>query len=232
MGAAGAVTAAAFLASSVIGTVGTKSAAVIDALRRSIARWANFPLRGDAFEALYRPVRENILSLMPEHWRDPASKQYLISGLVVAFPAVAFLAYYGVRLIGRLALPARSRRLLGAVLLGATLAPLSLNLVGWDSARWNAICLLASFGCVICLRLFFVPPVAETTGDGGATAGRLRLDGPLTLSLAGIAVVLGLCSSYPGFLFDGYTVEWFPFGAKLDAALDLLTGGAQSLPRM
>src|SRR5581483_11290280 len=208
--------------------LGTKSPATIRALQASIQRRADFPLRGDAFEALYRPVRENILSLMPEHWRDPDSQRYLVTGLVVAFPAIAFLAYFGVRQIGRLQLPAGARWVLRVALVGAALAPLLLNFVGWDSARWNAICVLAAFTCLLCLRLLVVARAAEPA--------RLRADDTLTLSLAGLAVVLGLVSTnYRGFLFDGYTVQWFPFeeqwGSFLDLIINLLRGGARHLPR-
>src|SRR5581483_1473688 len=196
--------------------LGTKSPATIRALQASIQRRADFPLRGDAFEALYRPVRENILSLMPEHWRDPDSQRYLVTGLVVAFPAIAFLAYFGVRQIGRLQLPAGARWVLRVAL------------VGGDSARWNAICVLAAFTCLLCLRLLVVARAAEPA--------RLRADDTLTLSLAGLAVVLGLVSTnYRGFLFDGYTVQWFPFeeqwGSFLDLIINLLRGGARHLPR-
>ncbi len=65
----------ALAASSVIGTAGTKSPDRIHALQASIQRYANFPLRGDGFEALYRPVRDNLRAphaLVLEQPREPA----------------------------------------------------------------------------------------------------------------------------------------------------------------
>jgi hypothetical protein len=67
----------------------------------------------------------------------------------------------------------------------------------------------------------------------GAEPSRFRVDGTLALALAGVAVVIGLVSTnYRGFLFDGYTVQWFPFEGQIDAAIELLKGGVRSLPRM
>jgi hypothetical protein len=211
----------AFATSTVVGLVGTREPAVIGRLQASIARQANFPLREDAFGALYRPVRDNLLSLMPWHWSHPAARTYLVTGLVVALPGLAFLIYYGVRLTGRLALGRGARLALATAFVGATLAPLSLNFVGWDSARWNAICFFDGFCGVATLRLFFP----------GAGAER-RLGDSLTLSLGAVAVVCGLCSNYVDFLFDGYLVQWYPFIGQLDGALELLRGHFRFIPRM
>lgn len=223
MAAAAGTVLIAFAASTVIGAVGTGSPTMIHALEESIARASNFPLRDDAFDALFRPVRENVLTLMPGHWRDPVSLRYLRTGLVVTFPTVAFLVYYGVRLIRRLALPVVTRWTLIATFVAATLGPLSLNLVGWDSARWNSIVVIAGFCCVACLRLFF-PPAADRPTER-------RVPGPLVVTLAAAAVVLGLCSTnYFGFLFDGYQVQWFPFDVQLDSLFELIRGHFTFMP--
>jgi hypothetical protein len=213
-----AAAAVALIASSAIGALGTKSPARIHLLQASIQQFANFPLRGDGFEALYRPVRDNLMILMPWHWSNPANQRYLVTGLVVAFPGLAVLCTYALRLIARLALPRLLRALLAALFLGATLCPLALNLVGWDSARWNAICFVAGFNGIAVLRLFFCAP-------GGAVGVRgPRVDDPLMLALAAAAIVFGLTSNYIGFLFDGYVVQWFPFDGQLRSLLELFEG--------
>jgi hypothetical protein len=236
MVAAAAAAASALVASALVSAFGTKSPAVIQALQSSIARTANFPLRGDAFQALYRPVREAATTVMPDHWRYPVNQRYLITGLVVAFPSIAFLTSYGVRLLRRLALGAATRRTLTAALLVAALAPLTLNFVGWDSARWSAISLVDSLLCVAVLRLFFPSSMSSPVSSSvsAARAGsptRSPLDSPLSLTLAAATVVLGLCSSnYTGFLFDGYLVKWFPFDTQLDSLLELLKGHFSFIP--
>jgi hypothetical protein len=216
-------TAAAFAASSLVSAVGTRPEAVTNALQASIARTANFPLRGDAFIALYRPITYNLFTLMPWHWGHPANRTFLITGLVAAFPGLAFFGYYGVRLIGRVDLGRAGRAILIAAFVGAMLAPLALNFVGWDAPRWNAISLIDAFLCVAALRLFFTARMPD--------GRRYRLDDPLTLSLAALAIVAGLCTNYLNFLFDGYAIQWFPFDGLLDGAVELLKGHFTFIPR-
>ncbi len=158
----------ALAASAVIGTLGTRSPERVHAMQASIQRYANFPLRGDGFEALYRPVRDNLLHLMPWHWSNPDNQAYLVRGIVASLPGLIALMAYGVRLVARLPLPRLPRLLLGALLLAATIAPQLLNFVGWDSARWNTICFVAAFSCIAALRLFFCGPNAVDVR--GATA--------------------------------------------------------------
>jgi hypothetical protein len=119
-------------------------------------------------------------------------------------------------------------------LLGATLAPLVLNLLGWDSARWNAICFVAAFNGVAALRLFFCAPGAAETMAAttpGAPAPPWRVDDPWMLTLAAAAIVFGLTSNYTGFLFDGYVVQWFPFDGQLRSLLELVRGNFHFMPR-
>jgi len=226
MAGAGAITALSLVASVAVGTLGSRDAAAIAALQSSMGAKVNFGLRGDAFAALVRSANENVMSLMPGFWRDAWNRQFLITGLVVTFPAVGFLIYYGVRLIRRFAddgVPAWTRRILIAVLVGASVVPELLNLVGWDSGRWNAACLLSAFIGVLCLRLFFTARSAQPA--------RHRLDDQLTLTLAGAATVVGLCgTNYAGYLFDGYTVQWFPFVDQLRDALEVVRHGLKRPP--
>ena len=215
----------ALAASSVIGTIGTKSPMTIHALQASIQRFANFPLRGDGFEALYRPVRDNLLLLMPWYWRNPDNQRYLTNGLFASLPGLIALSVYGVRLVVRLDLPRLARLVLGALLLVATFAPLLLNFVGWDSARWNAICFVAALSGIATLRLFFCAPGAK-----GSDARRYRIDDPWMITLAAAGIVCGLTSNYSAFLFDGYVVRWFPFDTQWRSLLELLHGNFTFLP--
>jgi hypothetical protein len=210
--------------SSLIGALGTRSPTRVHMLQASIARFANFPLRGDGFEALYRPVRENLLRLMPWYWSFPQNQRYLMSGLAVSLPGLVVSSVHALRLIARLALCRPVRALLATLYLVATFSPLSLNLVGWDAARWNAICFVAAFSGIAALRLFFV------TREGAGDVQRFRVDGPWMLTCAAAAIVVGLTANYVNFLFDGYVVQWFPFEAQLRALRELFQNHFTFIP--
>ena len=239
-GHAVAVAVIALAASSVIGTAGTKTPDRIHALQASIQRYANFPLRGDGFDALYRPVRENLVHLMPWFWSNPENQRYLMNGIAASTPGLVALMVYGVRLVARLPLPRLPRLLLGALLLGATLAPQLLNFAGWDSARWNTISFVAAFCSIATLRLFFVrPATARAPGvavevpvdvDVPVDVRRYRIDDPWAITLAAAGILCGLTTDYSRFLFDGYVVRWFPFDTQWRALLELLHGKFTFLP--
>jgi hypothetical protein len=213
-------------ASSLSGTLGTCSAERLQALQASIARHSNFPLRGDGFDALQRSLRENLLVILPRHWSNPDNRNYLITTLAVSLPGLAFLGSYGVRLLRRLGITKRARQILTISFLTAAVSPLLLNFIGWDSARWCAIAFMACFFCLASIRLFFVVPA--TTSDAAQTGH--RIDDRLTLTFAALAIVTGLCTSYQGYLFDGYAVQWFPFIGQFDSAIDLVKSGFKTIP--
>jgi hypothetical protein len=216
----------ALAASSVIGTIGNGNAEQLRALQESIARHANFPLRGDGFDAVQRTLRQNLLEVLPKHWSNPVNHTYLLTSLLASLPGLAFLASYGVRLLRRLGISRRARVFLTILLPTATIAPLLLNFIGWDSARWNAIAFMACFFCLASIRLFFLtPPTSDTTQGKGH-----RIEDRPTLTWAAIAIVAGLCTSYFGYLFDGYVVQGFPFVGQFTNALDVIKGGFTTIP--
>jgi hypothetical protein len=216
-----------FVASSIVGVVGTKPAEVTRELQASIAAVANFSLRTDAFEALSRPVRENLRVLMPWFWRNRDNQAYLVSGLWAVSPGILWLFAYGVLLIRRVPAALWERLLLGAVFFGATFGPLTLNFVGWDAARWNAICLLGSFLCIAALELFFAPRAPQNP----SLTPSLTLESPWLTTTAIVAIALGLSTNYERFLFDGYTVHWFPFEGQWRSAVELVRGNFTFMPR-
>jgi hypothetical protein len=220
----------AFAASSVIGTLGTKSPERVHALQASIQRYANFPLRDDGFEVLYRPVRDNLLHVMPGFWKDPDNQRYLVNGIAASLPGLVALLAYGLRLVARLPLPRLERLLLGALFLAAMLVPQLLNFVGWDSARWNTISFVAAFGCIATLRLFFVGPAAARALGTPADVRRYRIDDAWAITLAAVGILCGLTADYNRFLFDGYVVRWFPFDTQWRSLLELLHGHFSFVP--
>lgn len=222
----GLATAVAFIASSVVGSVGTRGPETTDALQSSIAAYADFPLRGDGFDTLNRTLKENFFEILPRHWSNPENRDYLITTLVTYFPALAFLAYYGLRLLRRLPLAKKGKVLLGVVFLTAALAPLLLNFIGWDSARWSTVSLMATFFCLASMRLFLVVPSATSAG----LAPGHRIDDKLTLTLAAVAIIAGLCTAYQGYLYDGFVVQWFPFRSQWETAIEVIRHGTRAIP--
>jgi hypothetical protein len=229
----------ALAASSVIGTLGTKNPERVHALQASIQRHANFPLRGDAFEVLFRSVREAFVHVMPWVWSNPENVRYLVVGILASLPGLVAILAYGVQVIARLPLPRLQRLLLGALLVGTALGPLLLNFVGWDSARWNAICFVAAFNGMATIRLFFCAPSSSlaqpslagaSAQPGAGDVRRFRIDNPWMLVLAAAAIVCGLTADYSHFLFDGYVVRWFPFDTQWRALLELVHGNFGFIP--
>ena len=129
---------------------------------------------------------------MPWFWKNPDNQRYLVDGLLASLPGLVALSAYGVRLIARLPLVLLPRLLLGALFLGATIAPQLLNFVGWDSARWNTISFFAAFCCIAALRLRFPPRAA-------ADPRRYRIEDPWAITLAAAGIVAGLTADYPSF---------------------------------
>ena len=243
-------------ASAIVSAFGTKSPATILALQSQIGRFANFPLRGDAFEALYHTTREVALTAIPTHWSREDTRTLLMTSVLAVLPGLAFLLWYGVRLIRRLPLARGTRRLLVATFIAATLAPELLHFLGWDSPRWNAITVIVAFCCVAALRLFFFAGQEGQQGQQGQQGkegqegqegkeGKEGMPGvagagavpppptvePLTLTLAALAIVIGLTTSYRDFLFDGYVVRWFPFDDRWAAAAEVIRSHFTYIPR-
>lgn len=206
-----------------VSAAGTCSPATAEALQLGLGRAANFPLRADAFEALARPMGEALVRQVA-WWRAPDHRAGIARAFVVSLPPLVCFLHYMVCFIRRLELGRGSGRLLLALAIGATLAPLSLILVGWDMARWHAISVTTGFACVLVLRLSFRP--APERADESP-----RVDGPLAVTLGAVALILGLASGYDGFLFDDRVVQWFPFEDQLGAFLRLLArGGFRFVP--
>jgi hypothetical protein len=201
-----------------VGLLGTRSPARIQALAQSVAPRVDFPLRGDAFDVLHCSLAENLLRLMPYHWSQPGTIEALVRTTATAAPGILFLLAYGVHLLGAMVPDPRWRRLLVAAFVVAVLSPHALNVIGWDTGRWNSISLWAAWLCVACMHLV-LPPASPS--PSALT--------PWLWAAGLVALVLGLCSSTE--LFDGYVVQWFPFDGQWRSALELWRGHFHFIPR-
>jgi hypothetical protein len=214
--------AAGLIASVAINAVGTRSPETIKALQLSMEKVAKFPLRGDAFEALARPIRENLFSLMPGHWRQSEPQGYLIRSFIVVLPGLVFLIYYGLALIGRTSVPKMARLVMRISFLAACLAPLSLHFVGWDAARWDTICVICAFCCIASMKISF------SVEAGGLALEKTRPSSRLGVTLALVVIALGIGSN--NFLFDDVTVQFFPFDRQFDFLIQWIKNGFTYLP--
>ena len=95
--------------------------------------------------------------------------------------------------------------------------------LGWDSPRWNAASTIAALHCVLALTL-----LRDRRGVPGGPGVRLS-SGQITWGIG--ACALGLCTDYPGFLFDGYQIRWFPFHDSIDSILEIFKGDFTFRPR-
>jgi hypothetical protein len=198
---AGLVLLFAFVLSGVVSTLGTRDDATIAKLQAALVAKVDFGLRPDAFAALSRSSAENLSSLMPGYWKHNPQARIAPKSWLAALPSVLFLLRYGACLIS--SVPARNwwRWLLGLSLATTVMAPQTLNFVGWDWNRWNAISLLGCFCCIIAVRLYF-------PSNSPAKASSTSM-----LTAAVIACSLSLAADTP--LFDMFEVQFFPFDEQI-----------------
>jgi hypothetical protein len=99
----------------------------------------------------------------------------------------------------------------------ASLAPQLMNFVGWDWQRWNSASMLCALACIVGFQLF-LPRTKLAQLPGWVIA--------IGFALAAI----GLGSTYP--LFDGFTVELFPFERHVVFIKQWIAGGFTHRPAL
>jgi hypothetical protein len=181
--------------SGVVSTVGGENKERVLALKAYIEQRADYGLRPDLFEALYRSSKENLFELMPWYWRVDRPLPLIYKSCLSVLPSFAFLIAYGLHSILRLVVSKLTRWILAVSFVGACVAPLALNFVGWDWNRWNGIAVMASFGAVLTLKLFLPSP--------------RRRSSLVLATLGAMAVAISLASDTV--LFDETKVQFFPF---------------------
>jgi hypothetical protein len=179
---------------------GSISATQADELTQSIARKADYPLDPEVLKVLSLTPRKD-LEIMMSVWRRPTFLLGQIEGILLFVPTAAVLSWATLLLLRRW-MPGKQRWLYAAVLL-ATLAPLSLHLVGWDKNRWDELLSLNAF-----LLLLLVSRLAD-----GVT---IQL--PVRLRRACLVLMLLNMASGGGML-DNRTIRPFPFLRNPDAAV-------------
>jgi hypothetical protein len=174
------------------------SAAQTEQLRQSIARSIDGPLNAEVLKGILITPRED-LELMKSVWIQPTFLPGLLESLLLFVPSAAVLSWATLLLLRRW-MPGKHRWLYAGVLL-ATLAPLSLNLMGWDKSRWNELLSLNAF-----LLLLMVSRLV-----GGEP---VRL--PVWLRRACLLMML-LNMATGGGMLDNLHIRPFPFMRSPDA---------------
>jgi hypothetical protein len=171
---------------------GSISVAQTDQLSQSIVRRADRPMDAEVLKVLPRTSREN-LEIMKSVWRRPTYIPAQGESILLFGPAAAVLSWATLLLLRRWR-PGKHRWLYAGVLL-ATLAPLSLHLVGWDKSRWNEL---------LCLNAFLLLLLVSRQLGGQA----VQL--PVRLRRACLLVML-LNMATGGGLMGGLHIRPFPF---------------------
>jgi hypothetical protein len=136
------------------GSLTESSAQVLEATARVRA---DHPLSHEVFKIAPRTAAEN-LQIMESVWRRRTFFPAQLESFLIFGPS-AFVLSWGTLLLLRTWRPKDYRWIYAGVVV-ATLAPLSLNLVGWDKNRWNQlVCFNAFVLLLLICRLFARGPV-------------------------------------------------------------------------
>jgi hypothetical protein len=179
---------------------GSISAAQTEQLSQSIARTANRPVNAEMLKVLPRTAREN-MEIMQTVWRRPTYLPAQVESLLLFGPTTVVLSWATLLLLRRW-MPGRYRWLYAGVLL-ATLAPLSLHLLGWDKNRWNELLCLNAFLLLLMVSKLVVGEPARL---------------PLWLRRACLLVMLLNMASGGGMLDDSH-MRPFPFMRSPDVVV-------------
>ncbi len=152
----------------------------------------DFPLRSDVFDVLTFSLRHN-LSLM---WRMYAHSYWWwaeqLFSLCVFGPVLFLLIRRCFRTLDSADRPATFIR---AAVLIATFAPLGMHLLGWDQVRWNTLCVLDGYLCLLLINMRF-----KLANPGVSNAEK---------NFAILVIALNLASGYG--LTDFITIKSYPF---------------------
>jgi hypothetical protein len=189
----------------------TLSQAATDGMYQSLQRYADYPLRRDAFDVLIRDVSAN-MAITASKWHEPFFVTAAVTSVPVVFPGIAFMLW-----LTHSALKFQGR---GAALVVfayvASLSPLALHLFGWDGVRWNTLAITTSF------LVFLAVATATPRSSAQPTPPISRY--PLLFPACVFLVLFNLGTSVT--LFDGFEVQSFPFRNHVAYLRDLWSGHA------
>ena len=169
----------------------TLSATKVAALEASVRTQARFPVRHDFFVVLNRSFADNLHLMVTSFYSDP---DWWISQVasIFFFAPLVLLLWLAIRRILAVAGFGHTRLLRWSAA-AASLAPLSLHLMGFDSVRWNCLVGLSTYLVLLTLcRHLPGPAVPPTNGFRNACVLAIAL----ALSSSG-SLIAGHLYSYP-----------------------------------
>lgn len=170
--------------------------AVLNPFQTEIAARVDFPLKREVFDILARSVRQNSSSVAL-HMHHAAWRQELVGSAAALLPLFALALVWMRRLTLAYgdAFGTHARKILWIAVLLSSSTPLLMYLVGWDCARWNVSCLLATYLTFLLLS---------------RTLPRDTV--PFRLADRNAAILLLAINMASGAgLFDGFQIHPFPF---------------------
>lgn len=189
------------------------SEASATALYESLQARADYPLKRTTFlHALTRSHGDQV-NILLNVWSYPATLRFAVNCWIVTLPTIAYLLH---GTLVNLAHQGRSRAVQGMAVI-ASLAPLSLHVVGWDFNRWTTLAITTSLLVFVVTTMSF-----HTQVDTFPSISRRRV-------FAAIALIgINVGESIP--LFGGYIVENFPYPRLVQNTIDIIAGKATFPP--
>lgn len=170
------------------------------------AKLRDSEIREDAIDPMHLGISDN-LQVMAEFYRSPKYQRIFLATAVVVAPLVILYLWVANSIL----LQAGAARPWRLVVLAAGLSPLALNAFAWDEVRFISLTQVTSFLVVLSL--------VRRVGWKSIDDPRLRDFGVLA------AAVIALSLSSEVTLFDGYTMQKFPFSADVGALVKTLSQG-------
>jgi hypothetical protein len=186
-------------------------------LRHWLDARVDFTTHYGTFRALRTGSPVGLIDLMWNFWSVPGRLIWWFKALILFVPAYLFIGICGWRAIGRAeSASPREVAALRMLFLVACLAPLSLNVVAWDYARWFGLGVTNALVCLLAFHLCCrAVPIEE--------------EGPALLPIAAAATIaLGLVSD--AILFNNARVSYYPFFDQWQAFWGLLQSGTIPSP--
>jgi hypothetical protein len=179
----------------------------ISALRIEGIKRADFPIREDVFDLLRHSTGQNIVS-MKDHFLQPWMDLIYIEDKLIYGATIVLLLACVITLIKGTENKEHRRIVAGGAVLAAC-APILMMFLGWDFARWDALCCLDCF--LVLLTLCRVAPAPVPRLSGGYRNAVI------------LTIALSMASS--GGLMDNVQPNEFPF---FDSAIAVCHAGMTS----
>ncbi|NRB42922.1 MAG: hypothetical protein HRU20_31375 [Pseudomonadales bacterium] len=177
-------------------------------MQASAQQRSSLPLNPVHMELLWHSS-DNLLPLLMKHWSNPGRIYMFIGSALLIFPLCFILLRFSFALLKQQPAYIKWMSFL------ASISPLLLHFVAWDTIRWNALVLTCSFLMLINIKLH--------------CQGKIYADLKWNKSLTLAAVILLIQLPMPVLLFDGYQSKHFPFIAHWEF-LQQVFSGAQAWP--